>query len=116
MLEELHVRWGRGECLLGMREELYPGLRPGLKINGREHITTEDVAIIVHRDDGLLKELHDQIVFILIVAIEGGSADHRTVCNLPDGDGIETALFDQGNERVPDELLSAPDAQIALDL
>ncbi len=47
---------------------------------------------------GLLKDLLDQIVLILIVAIERCPAHHRSLGQVADGEGIKPLFFDQSNE------------------
>ena len=46
---------------------------------------------------GFLKDLLDQGVFILIIAIERGPAHHRALGQLADGERVKSPLLDQRN-------------------
>src|SRR5262249_27592923 len=78
-----------------------------------KHLLAEQVKIVDQGTYAVLKDLLDQSVFVLIVAIECCTAHHGTAGNLPYGQGVKTTLFDQGQQRLPQEFLRPPHAQIA---
>src|SRR4051812_8727404 len=60
-----------------------------------------------------LEDFLDQVVLVLIMAIEGCPADHCAFGDLSYGDSVEATLFNQSNQRLAQEFLRAPYPQIA---
>ncbi len=75
--------------LRDMLEELHPDLRRMFRPQVSDRF--EQGA------HGFLKDLLQQVVFILISAIERGPAHHRARGQFADGERLETSLLDQLN-------------------
>ena len=80
---------------------------------GVNKIATDWVDLAHHRGHYFLKDFLNQIIFILVVAIERSPAHHRSLGDLSYSDGIKVTLFDQSNQRLAQEFLRTPHAQIA---
>src|SRR5215471_11751257 len=113
MVEHLHPRLGGGPGFWGLLKERSPWVRWRVRAKAVHDRAAERVDLMQDRSYHFREDVLDQVVLVLIMAIEGRPADHGAFGDLSDRNGVEAPLFNQRDQRLSQEFLCAPYPQIA---